>query len=167
MRPTHHRVRAIFGVLAACIALVAVAGSVAAASPESATIVSHVTFNPDGPNSGDFATSGAAADSHLICAYGTFVDTGIHFAGYQSDRAGRSIVQLQVAKVFTCGDGSGTFFVKMQIQADFNTGLETFTWVVQGGTVAYQDLRGSGSGSTIRNDDGQGNTNTFTGFLIG
>jgi hypothetical protein len=149
------------------MALVVVAGPVAAASPQSATITSHVTFNPGGPNYGGFAIAGKAVDSGLICASGTFVDTGIHFAGYQSDRAGRSLVQLQVTKAFTCGDGSGTFFVKMQIQADFNTGLETFTWVVQGGTDHYANLRGSGSGSTVRDDDGNGNTNTFIGFLIG
>jgi hypothetical protein len=149
------------------MALVVVTGPVAAASPQSVTITSHVTFNPDGPNSGDFSVSGAAADGGLICAGGTFVDTGIAFAGYQSDRGGRSVVQLQVRKVFTCADGSGTFFVKMQIQADFATGLETFTWVAQGGTGDYGKLRGSGSGSTVRDDDGNGNTNTFTGFLIG
>jgi len=167
VRPTQHRARAILGVLAASMALVVVAGPVAAASPQSATIVSHVTFNPDGPNFGGFSISGKAADSHLVCASGSFVDTGIQFAGYQSDRAGRTVVQLQVAKTFTCGDGTGSFFVKMQIQADFNTGLETFTWVVQGGTDAYTNLRGSGSGSTVRDEDGNGNTNTFTGFLVG
>jgi hypothetical protein len=167
MRPATRRARAILGLLAASTALVIVAGPVAAASPQSVTIVSHVTFNPDGPNFGDFAITGSAVDSNVICDRGTFVDTGIHFAGYQSDRGGRTVVQLQVDKTFTCGDGSGTFFVKMQIQADFNTGLETFTWVVQGGTVDYGQLRGSGSGSTVRDDDGNGNTNTFTGFVIG
>lgn len=167
MRPATHRARIALGVLAASMALVAATGSVAAASPQPATIVSHVTFNPDGPNFGDFTITGTAADSHLICASGSFVDTGIRFAGYQSDRGGRTVVQLQVDKTFTCADGSGSFFVKMQIQADFDTGLETFTWVVRGGTVDYLQLRGSGSGSTVRDGDGNGNTNTFTGFLIG
>ena len=167
MRPATRRARAILGALAASMALVIVAGPVAAASPQPMTIVSHVTFNPDGPNYGDFAITGAAADSGLVCDSGTFEDTGIHFAGYQSDHAGRTVVQLQVNKTFSCDDGSGMFFVKMQIQADFDTGLETFTWVVQGGTDDYGNLRGSGSGSTIRDDDGNGNTNTYTGFLIG
>jgi hypothetical protein len=167
MRPATRRTRAILGALAASMALVIVVGPVAAASPQSMTIVSKVTFNPDGPNYGDFTITGAAADSHLVCASGTFEDTGIHFAGYQSDHAGRTVVQLQVYKTFTCGDGSGTFFVKMQIQADFDTGYETFTWVVQGGTDSYGHLRGSGSGSTVPDADRNGNTNTFTGFLIG
>jgi hypothetical protein len=166
MRPVTRRARAIPGILAASMALVVVAGPVAAAAPQPVTIDSHVTFNAGG-NSGDFTISGTAADSGLICASGTFVDTGISFAGWQSERAGRSVVQLQVRKAFTCSDGSGTFFVKLQIQADFSTGLETFTWVVQGGTDDYAKLRGSGSGSTVRDADGNGNTNTYTGFLIG
>ena len=167
MRPATRRARAILGVLAASMALVVVSGPVAAASPQSASITSHVTFNPDGPNYGEFTITGKAVDSGLICASGTFVDTGIQFAGYQSDRGGRSVVQLQVRKTFTCGDGSGTFFVKMQIQADFATGLEAFTWVVQAGTDDYANLRGSGSGTTVPDADRNGNTNTFTGFLIG
>lgn len=167
MRPVTRRVRAISGILAASMALVVVVGPVAAASPQPVTIDSHVTFNPNGPNSGDFKITGTAADSGLICASGTFVDTGISFAGYQSDRAGRTVIQLQVRKAFTCADGSGTLFVKLQIQADVATGLETFTWVAQGGTDDYANLRGSGSGSTVRDDDGNGNTNTYTGFLLG
>jgi len=167
MRPVTRRARAILAVLAASMALVVVTGPVAAAAPQQATIVSHVTFNPGGPNFGDFTITGKAADSHLICGSGTFVDTGIKFAGFQAGNGGRTVVQLQVDKTFTCADGTGSFFVKMQIQADFDTGLETFSWVVQGGTADYGNLRGSGSGSTVRDADGNGNTNTFTGFLIG
>ena len=167
MRPAYRRARAILGVLAASMALVVVTAPVAAASPRAVSIVSHVTFNPDGPNYGDFAATGSAVDDELVCASGTFVDTGIRFAGFQADHSGRTVVQLQVHKEFTCGDGSGTFFVKMQIQADFDTGLETFTWAVQGGTGPYENLRGSGTGSTVRDDDGNGNTNTYAGFIVG
>jgi hypothetical protein len=167
MRPATRRARATLGLLAAALALVVVAGPATAASPQSVGIVSHVTFNQNGPNDGDFATTGQAADSGLICEAGTFVDTDIRFAGYQSDRAGRSVVQLQVDKTFTCDDGSGTFFVKLQIQADFATGLETFRWVLTGGTGDYESLRGSGSGSTVRDADGNGNTNVYLGFAVG
>jgi hypothetical protein len=125
-------------------------------------IVSHVTFNPDGPNYGDFVTSGNATDSGLICTSGTFVDTGIRFAGFQSDRG---TVQLQVVKEFTCDDGTGTFLVKLQIQANFDTGIESFTWVVLGGTDDYTSLRGGGSGSTVPNAP-IGNINTYEGFLL-
>jgi len=134
----------------------------AAASPETVTIVSHVTFNPDGPNYGDFVATGSAVDSGLICANGSFVDLGIRFAGFQSNRG---VVQLQVVKEFTCGDGSGTFIVKMQIKANFDTGIESFSWVVLDGTGDYGSMRGSGSGSTVPNAP-IGNINTFVGFVL-
>ena len=162
MRTSNHRARLIVAILAAILALIAIAGPVGAASPQSVTIVSHVTFNPDGPNYGDFAASGDAANSGLICASGTFVDIGLHFSGFQSNRG---IVQVQVVKEFTCDDGTGTFVVKLQIYANFDTGIESFSWVVLGGTGDYQSLRGGGSGSTVPNAP-IGNINTYTGFLL-
>ena len=159
MRIGNRRARATIAVVAASLALATVIGPVAAAAPQQVTIVSEVTFTPNG-NLGDFDASGQAAEKDLICASGTFVDTGIFFAGYQSQRG---IVQLQVFKEFDCGDG--TFFVKMPIKANVDTGFETFTWVVMGGTGAYESLRGSGSGHTVPRDGG--NTNYYDGFLIG
>jgi hypothetical protein len=102
-------------------------------------------------------------DSRLICGSGTFVDTAIRFAGFQSDRG---MVQLLVVKEFTCDDNSGTFTVKLQIQANFDTGIESFTWVVLGGTGDYASLHGGGSGSTVPNPP-TGNINTYEGFLLG
>ncbi|MEO6207850.1 MAG: hypothetical protein ABIP77_07830, partial [Candidatus Limnocylindrales bacterium] len=64
-----------------------------------------MTFNPNGPNYGDFVATGDAVTSGLICETGTFVDTAIRFAGFQSNRG---MVQLQVIKDFSCDDGSGT-----------------------------------------------------------
>jgi hypothetical protein len=157
----NRRARATVAVLAASLALVTVIGPVAAAAPQHVSIVSDVTFAPQGePNFGDFEASGDAAEEGLICESGTFVDTGIYFAGYQS---GRGTVQLQVFKELYCGGGS--IFVKMQIQANVDTGFETFTWVVQGGTGAYEHLRGSGRGHTVPRAGG--NTNYYHGFLIG
>jgi hypothetical protein len=158
----NRRLHAIVAMLAAILVLMALAGPIAATSPESVTIVSHVTFNPDGPNHGDFVASGDAVDSGLICVSGTFVDTGIRFAGYQSDRG---MVQLQVVKEFTCDDGTGTFVAKLQIQANFDTGIESFTWVVLGGTGDYGSLHGGGRGSTVPNAP-IGNINTYEGFLL-
>lgn len=161
MRTTRHRARAAIALLASALALGVFIGPVTAATPQQVTIVSNVTFNPDGPNYGDFLASGPAVESGLICERGTFVDTGIRFAGYQSDRG---IVQLQVGKEFTCADG-GTFAVKLQIQANFDTGIESFSWVAKGGTGDYGALRGSGSGSTVPNPP-TGNVNTYEGFLV-
>jgi hypothetical protein len=144
------------------LALVAVVAPVSARSAHPVTIVSHVTFNDDGPNYGDFTASGAAVDAGLICDAGTFVDTGIRFAGFQSDRG---MVQLQVDKAFTCDDGSGSFPVKMQIQADFETGIESFTWVAKAGDDDYASLNGAGKGSTVP-EPPTGNVNTYEGFIL-
>ena len=146
--------------LAAILVLAAGAVPVLAAPALGVTIESHVTFNPDGPNYGWFSASGPAVDAGTVCASGTFVDTGIKFAGFQGRHG---VVQLQVAKTFTC-DGGGTFDVKMQIQANFDTGIESFAWVVTGGSGAYAGLRGGGTGSTVPNPP-VGNINTYTGLL--
>jgi hypothetical protein len=161
MQRAHRRTRSAVALIAAVVSVLALVAPAAAGAPKSVTIVSHVTFNPDGPNFGDFDASGAAVDS-VVCPAGTFVDTFIHFAGFQSDRG---VVQLQVDKTFTCDDGSGSFFVKLQIQANFDTGLETFTWVANGGTGVYTGLRGSGRGTTVPNAP-IGNINTYEGFLL-
>src|SRR5436190_23139865 len=84
MRSMKRRPHVILGVVAAILALAAIAAPVAAASPQSVVIVSHVTFNPNGPNYGDFATSGTAANTGLICPSGTFIDIGLRVGGFES-----------------------------------------------------------------------------------
>jgi len=162
MSRSNRPARVIAAVLAASLALVTVIGSVSAGSPQQVEIVSHMNFNPDGPNFGDFDASGAAVESGLICASGSVVDTGIIFAGFQNGRS----AQILVRKTFTCDEG-GTFFVKIQVHLDFETSTESFTWVVTGGTGAYTNLHGSGGGTTVGDgsDPQTGNINTYTGFL--
>jgi hypothetical protein len=164
MASRYSRARVVLTTFAAMLMVVAVAAPVGAASPQSLTLVSTTTFDPAG-NHGTFAASGAAVPS-LICASGSFVDTGIKFAGFQSNKA----VQLQVFKTYSCSNAD-SFFVKMQIHANFD-GTEVFTWVVQGGTGTFAQLHGSGSGSTVgifvSTPDGPvetGNINTFVGSL--
>ena len=159
MQTRHHGVRPFAALLAGALTI-SVAWPVAAGAPEAVTIVSDVTFVEGGPNIGSFTTSGDAADSGAICPAGSFEDTGIRFAGGQA-RTG--IVQLQVFKTFTCDDGSRTFDVKMQIQANFDTGIETFTWVVIGGSGDDASLHGAGTGSTVPRPGG--NTNTYVGMV--
>jgi len=146
------------------VALMGLATPAAAASPEAVTIVSPMTFNPDGFNFGTFDASGTAVDDGLLCASGTVDDTRLLFAGFQSNRG----VQIPVRKTFTCDDGSGTFFVKIQVHLDFATATESFSWVIQGGTGAYEHLHGSGDGSTVSDgsDPQTGNINTYEGFLV-
>ena len=159
----NRRCRLPLAIVAAIVAITATAASVGAASPQGVTVVSHVTFNPDGPNFGDFAASGAAVDNGTICAVGSFVDVGLRFAGFQGVHG---LIQLQVLKQFTCDDGSGTFVEKLQIQANLDTGIESFTWVVLSGTGHYASLHGSGRGSTVPNPP-IGNVNTYVGFVLG
>jgi hypothetical protein len=163
MRTSNHPARAIAAVIAATMVLLSVIGPVAAGSPQQVEIISHMNFNPHGPNFGDFDASGVAVDSGLICASGTVLDTGIVFGGFQSGRS----VQILVRKTFTCADGSGAFFVKIQVHLDLETSTEVFTWVVLGGTGRYENLRGSGDGTTVGDgsDPQTGNFNTYTGGL--
>lgn len=149
--------RLIRAIVAASLAVMALITPVAAGASQQVTLVSTTTFNPVGPNYGTFVASGPAVDGDLICATGSFVDTGLKFAGFQSGKA----VQITVDKAYTCPDGS--FFVKMQIHANFD-GTEAFSWVVTGGTGPYSGLKGSGTGTTVPTDDG--NINTFVGHLL-
>ena len=142
----------------------AAAGPVSAASPTGVHIESHMTFNPDGPNFGDFEASGPAVDAGLICASGTVDDVRLIFAGAQSGRK----AQIPVWKVFTCDDGSGTLLIKIQVHLEFATSTESFSWVVLDGTGDYSDVHGSGGGSTVSDgsDPQTGNINTYDGFLL-
>ncbi|HSG85614.1 MAG TPA: hypothetical protein VLA23_04675 [Candidatus Limnocylindrales bacterium] len=154
------RTRRLVAVLVAGLALVAVAGPVAAAAPQAVSITSHMTFPGDGPNYGDFSVDGGGG---LMCASGRVEDTGYVFGGYQSDRK----LQILVLKDFICADGSGIIHVKIQVHVVFGVG-ETFTWIVEGGTGPYANLHGSGQGTTIPNaDPSTGNTNIYDGFLVG
>jgi hypothetical protein len=165
MRTSDRRARAIVAVLAATVAVITVTASVAAAAPQQVQIVSHMTFNPDGFNYGTFEASGSAVDNGVICDSGTVDDTRVIFAGFQSGRG----AQIPVRKTFTCADGSGTFFVKIQVHLDFESDTESFSWVILGGTGDYAGLRGSGDGSTLSDgsDPQTGNFNTYVGFAIG
>jgi hypothetical protein len=163
-RTSNRRVFAVVGIVGTCAAFSSLASPVAAASPQPVSIISPMSFNPDGFNSGTFEASGSAVDAGLICESGTVDDTRIIFAGWQS----RWGAQIPVRKTFTCDDDSGTFFVKIQVHLDFATATESISWVVQGGTGAYEDLRGSGGGSTVSDgsDPQTGNINTYVGFLV-
>ena len=92
-------------------------------------------FNQEGGfNTGDFVASGPAVEQGLICESGTVEDTRLIFAGFQSP-TGR--IQIPVRKTFTCDDGSGEIFIKIQVHLDLNAQTETFSWVVLGGTGDY------------------------------
>jgi hypothetical protein len=156
MRATSHWARAIVAALAASLALVTVIGPVAAAEPrpQAVTIVSPMIV-PGNPNYGSFAASG----SPLLCRNGDVIDTRLVVLRGSLD----SDFVITVNKTFTCDDGSGTFFAKLLVR--MSGGVETFTWVIVGGTGRYEDLFGLGSGSTVPFDGGGGVTNTYTGYI--
>jgi len=154
MRTSSHRARAIVAALAASLVLVTVIGPAAAStSPQRVTIVSDMKV-PGSPNYGSFTASGSA----LICESGDVIDTRLVLlrGSFETDFV------LTVNKTFTCGDQSGTFFARLLVR--MSGGVETFTWVILGGTGRYHDLFGLGSGSTVAIDGGV--TNTYTGYLV-
>ncbi|MEA3501749.1 MAG: hypothetical protein U9R47_03175 [Actinomycetota bacterium] len=133
--------------LAAVAALFLVAlpvASAGAAPPEQVTFEGPSFFR-DGtvPGHGTFKTTGPAFDSGSVCGIGTTLDLYTKAAPKMgpSPRG----VNLQILKEFTCNDGTGTFFVKLQVRIDFTKGT-TFNWVIVGGTDDYEDLKGNGSG---------------------
>jgi hypothetical protein len=164
MRRSNRRLLATVAVSAAGVASVGLAAPVAAAPPVQVTIVSEMFFVPDDFSVGTFDAAGSAVENGLICESGTVVDTHVVFGGFQSGRG----AQILVRKTFTCDDGSGTFFVKIQVHLDFATATESFSWVIQGGTEAYEQLRGSGHGTTVGvgSDPQTGVINTYDGFVL-
>jgi hypothetical protein len=111
-------------------------------------------------NVGTFAATGDAVDSGLVCPSGSVTDLDLV-------RGAPGQGQLSVRKVFDCDDGSGTFTVKLQVHQDLDAQTESFRWVVLGGTGAYEQFRGAGSGTTETADLASGPvTNVYTGFLI-
>jgi hypothetical protein len=154
MRTSSHRAQAIVAALAASLALVTAIGPVAAAQPkpQQVTIVSDMTVS-GGLNYGTFTASG----SPLICRSGLVADTRLVMlrGSFETDYV------LTVDKTFTCS-ASDTFFARLLVRG--NGGVETFTWVILGGTGTYHGLFGLGWGSTVPIEGGA--TNTYTGYLF-
>lgn len=129
-------------VLIAVVALFIVALPIAAAG---ATPPEDVIFH--GPSyfegSGEFTAEGPAFDSGAMCEGGTTADV----FGKVAPKMGQSPngVNMQIVKEFTCDDGSGSFFVKLQVHIDYRA-WPTFNWVVKGGTGDYVKLKGTGGG---------------------
>jgi hypothetical protein len=155
MRRSSHRARAIVAALAASLALATAIGPVAAAQPgpQQVTIVSDMTVLGDLSNDGSFTTS----RSPLICRSGVVDDTRLVLLRGSFDTK----YVLTVDKTFTC-EGRGDIFFRLLVRGD--RGVETFAWVILGGTGEYHGLLGLGSGSTVPIEGGV--TNTYTGYLF-
>src|SRR4051812_47077039 len=101
MGTSTRRARGLVATLLAAAALGTLIGPVAAAATQPVTIVSHMTFNQNAPNTGDFVAQGGGG---LICANGDVVDTRYVVGGGQSQRK----LQILVLKDFICPDGTLT-----------------------------------------------------------
>jgi hypothetical protein len=150
---SNHRARAIVAALAAALALVTVIGpATASTTPQRVTIVSDMLVSGTPPNEGSFTTSGRP----LICESGVVVDTRLVWL---KGTNGTEYV-LTVDKTFTCNDG--TLFFRLLVRG--SGGVETFSWVIVGGTGRYAHTFGLGYGTTVPIKGGV--TNTYTGYLV-
>jgi hypothetical protein len=138
----------IIAVLAACAAATVGMGSAAAATQVPFTITeTNIQFFDD-YDIGDFTTTGP------LCPAGTFLDTYRALAGIQGQHFQHPVVNVTVDTVYTCADGSGTFFLLKQVRLVAtppgidNTGPVSF----KGGTRAYVGLTGYGVDNGINGD---------------
>jgi hypothetical protein len=130
--------------IAAVAALFMVAlpiGAAGATTPEQVTFEGPSFFPFAGPGTSLFTAVGPAVDSGAMCPNGSSVD--IYAKGAPNMDQSPNGWNLQLAREFTCDDGSGTFLMKLQVHITY---FATFNWVVMDGTGDYEDLKGNGDG---------------------
>ena len=125
--------------LASLAAVVAVAHTASAISPQPVSVVVATTFD-DQPDDITSATGAAST----ACAGGTTTDAYFH-AGPSPDKwpSGSDAAQLRVGKVFHCAGGD--FIVNLTVTLDLTNDTTAGTWVITSGTGDYQHLRGHGT----------------------
>jgi hypothetical protein len=121
-------------ILALALSLVTVLGALAAPPGDV-----HIEVNDVIGASDPFVASGTAVAQGL-CAYGIVDDVSI-----VATDTGTPTRILHVLKRFHCGDGSGTFDLRMTVQLDTITHETTASWRIVGGTGAYVHLHGHGT----------------------
>ena len=137
------------------VALVLVAVCVPAAAAADGPLldiemrVPTVFVDPGDPD-GTFTATGPAVAEGLVCATGETYPMRGNATGWQSNR----VVNFHVVKEFVCDDGSGSFFVKLEVHYAFVTTPDhsDFNWTIKGGTGDYENLHGSGSGMGLYAD---------------
>ena len=151
--------------LAAVAALFLVALPVASASaapPEGVTFEGDAFFAGPNEGTGFFSASGAAVEEENMCSSGTTTDVPgtVVTSGGQSPNG----LKMRLVKEFVCDDGSGSFFVKLRVRL-FNSGFTTFKWTIKGGTGAYANLKGHGTGFGSPLSGGVSVYDTYTGKI--
>jgi hypothetical protein len=136
------RIKSLMGTLVAAVALVGYGAPTATAAPmEPFTITENINFNT---GEATFTATGA------LCPSGTVNDTVVTASGHP---ASTSRVNLLIRTVYTCADGSGTFYAQKHVLLTLNDdGSTTNTGPItlHGGTGDYSTLSGHGvdNGST-------------------
>lgn len=131
------KIKALIGTIAVSGVLVGLTAPAAeAAPPEPFTITETLDLREGGVDT--FTATGGA-----LCGSGTFVDQVVVFAG-RPDTSGRR--NLQIRTVYTCDDGSGSFFAQKLVPLIFNEGGATNSGptTLKGGTGDYTRLSGHG-----------------------
>lgn len=122
----------------------------------------------------DFTGGGAntfTATSPL-CPSGTFTDEVHNFAPNSDSSAAPDNsggLNLQIRTVFTCDDGSGSFYALKNLRITFLEDGTTSTGPIQlmGGTGAYTRLRGHGVDNGTASFDEDFGEGLITGVLVG
>ena len=132
----------------------------ASSLPQAVNFEVSTVIPPDGtsPTYGPFTATGPAVDGGLICPTGQTQDAFVKAQGGQSGK----IVTLQVIKQFTCDNGSGEFFVKLEVRLDQKG--DNFNWMIIRGTGTYEKLHGTGQGVGLPIPEGV--FDIYEGFVI-
>lgn len=88
-----------------------------------------------------FFASGPAVTAGVVCPTGIANDTFSNSYGPPSG----TYTYLYIVKSYTCADLSGTFYIKMKVKLNNNTGYTTAKWHFTDGSGAYSRLRGHGT----------------------
>ena len=144
------KIRTLIGTCVATGALVALgAPAAAAAPPEPFTITETIDFNnPD--EAPTFEATGA------LCSSGSFEDQ-VAAGGGHPDTTGK--FNLLIRTVYTCDDGSGSFFAQKHVFVTLNedgSSTNTGPITLHGGTGDYATLSGHGVDSGTATADGLG-----------
>jgi hypothetical protein len=145
----------VVSVAAAFSSAAAATAGVSGATP--LTISGQTTFG----SPGTFATSPGSG----LCATGATTDSNIGHLFSTGGQSGRHII-FHDQKTFTCDDGSGTFTMDLQVMLVFGNPADSFSWRVVGGTGAYTNLHGTGSGVGLELANGVDDTYTGSVFFL-
>lgn len=158
MRSTTRAAAVVAAAALTSLACLSFAGAAQAAGPIPFTITESVDFTGGGANT--FTATGP------LCAAGTFVDdvktqapSGGSFNGPNHSGG----FNLLIRSVYTCTDGSGSFFALKHVHITFTDTGSTNTGPIQlhGGTGAYTRLTGHGV------DEGSASGDAGTGLISG